>query len=167
MPARDIIIIAHNLRSIHNVGSILRTADGHGAEKVYLTGYSPYPRTTNDSRLPHIANKLTKQLHKTALGAEMADNIVYQEDIMTVVARLKTQGYQIVAVEQTDQSLMLPDYTPLAHIALIVGREVEGVEQSVLDQCDVAVEIPMSGRKESFNVSIAAAIALYHCRFAP
>ncbi len=147
MPARDIIIIAHNLRSIHNVGSILRTADGLGIKEIYLTGYSPYPKTPDDSRLPHISNKLTAQLHKTALGAETADNIIYNEDIMTVLATLKTRGYQIIAVEQTVNSVALPEYAPSEHIALVVGREVEGIEKTVLDQCDYAIEIPMIGRK--------------------
>lgn len=167
MSKRDVVIIAHNLRSVHNVGSILRTADGFGVKTIYLTGYSPYPMVPNDTRLPHIANKLTKQLHKTALGAEAAGNIVHQENIVAVLAELKEQGYQIIAVEQTTNSHMLPDYHPHKRIALIVGREVEGIEQSVLDQCDQVLEIPMIGSKESFNVSVAAAIALYHCRFAP
>lgn len=167
MPARDIVIIAHNLRSIHNVGSILRTADGLGIKEIYLTGYSPYPKTIHDSRLPHLANSITKQLHKTALGAENADNITHSEDIMSVISDLRNRGYQLTAVEQTATSVALPDFAPNYRIALILGREVEGIEQSVVDECDVTVEIPMSGQKESFNVSVAAAIALYHCRIAP
>ncbi len=167
MPKREIIIIAHNLRSIHNVGSILRTADGLGVKEIYLTGYSPYPKTNPDTRLPHLANSITKQLHKTALGAENAKNITHREDIMQVVSDLKTEGYQIAAVEQANGSVALPEYTPHNRVALIVGREVEGIERSVIDACDLTLEIPMSGQKESFNVSVASAIALYHCRFAP
>lgn len=162
---RSIILIAHNLRSIHNVGSLLRTAEGLGIEKVILSGYTPHPSHANDRRLPHEAAKITEQIKKTALGAEESQAWEYHQNLLPVLTHLKKQGYGIVALEQTPDSRELPKYHPPEKIAIIVGREVEGVEQEILDACDVAVEIPMFGKKESFNVVQAAAMALYHCRF--
>lgn len=163
---KQIILIAHNLRSCHNVGSLLRTAEGLGVDRVYLTGYTPYPlQGDNDTRMPHIAAKLHKQINKTALGAE--DMVAWQhiDNIESVIAELRGDGFVIAAVEQTDTSIALPDFRPPQKVALLMGREVEGVEPEVLAQCDHALEIPMFGRKESFNVVQAAAMALYHCRF--
>ena len=162
---RGIILIAHNLRSCHNVGSLLRTAEGLGVSKVILSGYTPHPTHANDRRLPHEAEKITRQIHKTALGAENLVPWEYHHDILPVLAKLKQAGYAVAAVEQTGDSRELPRYHPPQKIALLVGREVEGVEQEVLDACDIALEIPMFGKKESFNVVQAAAMALYHCRF--
>ncbi len=162
---RDIILIAHNLRSCHNIGSLLRTAEGLGAAKVILTGYSPYPLSAHDTRLPHLAAKIDKQIHKTALDAEHQVAWEHHEDITAVIHDLRQFGYTIAAVEQAPGSIVLPDFAPSDKIALLVGREVEGVEPEVLALCDQALEIPMFGHKESFNVVQAAAMALYHCRF--
>lgn len=162
---RTIVLIAHNLRSCHNVGSLLRTAEGLGVGQVYLTGYTPYPAEPHDTRLPHIAAKLSKQISKTALGAEQTQAWMHSEDIGVVIRQLKADGFTVVAVEQAADSIALPDYQPPEKVALLVGREVEGVESEVLAACDQAVEIPMFGHKESFNVVQAAAMALYHCRF--
>jgi 23S rRNA (guanosine2251-2'-O)-methyltransferase len=164
---RDIILIAHNVRSTHNIGSLLRTAEGLGVSKVYLTGYTPYPRQTKDTRLPHIADKLTAQIHKTALDAEELVSWEYRQDVLALIEELLGTAYQVMAVEQTKTAVALANFAPTDKIALVVGREVEGVEPQVLDACSGAVEIPMFGRKESFNVVQAAAMALYHCRFAP
>jgi len=163
----EVILIAHNLRSCHNVGSLLRTADGLGVKRVVLTGYTPYPQLTggHDSRMPHEVAKLQKQIHKTALGAEATQSWEHEDSITDVIAALRADGYVIVAVEQTPRSMPLPSFAPPAKIALLVGREVEGVEPEVLALCDQALEIPMSGHKESFNVVQAAAMALYHCKF--
>lgn len=163
----DIAIIAHNLRSCHNIGSLLRTAEGLGIKEVILTGYTPYPLMANDTRLPHIARKLHKQIQKTALGAEATQNWSHTEDIHSVLKRLRSEGYVIAALEQANGSTPLPDFKPLHKVALLVGREVEGVEPEVLAACDYVLEIPMFGAKESFNVTQTAAMALYHCRFAP
>lgn len=164
---RQLILIAHNLRSTHNVGSLLRTAEGLGVSHVYLTGYTPYPEKDGDVRLPHIARKVAKDIIKTALDAETMIPWTQAEDVEAVIADLKLNGYVVVAVEQTKTSQQLPDFKPSDKVALLVGREVEGVEPEVLDLCETAVEIPMFGRKESFNVVQAAAMALYHCRFSP
>lgn len=146
------------------MGAILRTAEGLGA-KVILTGYTPYPRLSNDTRLPHLADKITKQIAKTALGAERDAVWQQNDDIFAVLAKLKQEKFVIAALEQAPNSLTLPGYAPPLKIAIIVGREVEGVESAVLEAADIALEIPMSGQKESFNVSNAAAMALYHCKF--
>ena len=163
---RQVVLIAHNLRSCHNVGSLLRTADGLGVRRVYLTGHTPYPLMAEyDKRLPHLAAKLDRQIRKTALGAERSQAWKHSADIFPLLARLKAQGYTIVALEQSPEAVSLPGYQPTAKLALIVGREVEGVEPVVLAAADMMVEIPMLGQKESFNVVQAAAMALYHIVF--
>jgi len=155
----ETIVIAHNIRSTHNVGSIFRTCEGFGVKKIILSGYTPYPKTNNDPRLPHIAYKLTSQIHKTALGAETMVPFEYQE--LPDFALLRKDGYTIVGLEQNDRSVMLPDYHPPKKIALLLGEEVHGLTPELLDECDELVEIPMKGQKESFNVSVATGIALY------
>lgn len=157
----NVVLLAHNLRSTHNVGSLLRTAEGLGVKKVYFTGYTPYPLIDNDTRLPHESAKLSKQIHKTALGAE--NSILWEQnsDIETVIEDLKEQSYSITGLEQLPNSTKLNDYRPPKNVALILGREVEGLEPEVAKLCDTIIEIPMRGKKESFNVVQAAAIALY------
>jgi tRNA G18 (ribose-2'-O)-methylase SpoU len=162
---RSIVLIAHNLRSTYNVGSLFRTCDGLGVEKLYLTGYTPYPKQFHDSRLPHLADKIDHQISKTALGAEKAIIWKQNDDAMSIIKQLKNDGYLIAAIEQTADSQILSKFKPPPKLALIVGREVEGIEPEILKAANITLEIPMSGAKESFNVTIAAAIALYHCRF--
>lgn len=162
---RQIILIAHNLRSCHNVGSLLRTAEGLGVDKVILTGYTPYPLRAGDSRLPHEAVKINRQISKTALGADEHIAWEQQPSIEVVIDMLRRDGWTLAAVEQARGSIALPDFTPPSKVALLVGREVEGVEIDVLKLMDAVLEIPMFGQKESFNVVQAAAMALYHCRF--
>jgi 23S rRNA (guanosine2251-2'-O)-methyltransferase len=156
---KEIVVIAHNIRSTHNVGSIFRTCEGFGVLKLILSGYTPYPLVTGDSRLPHIANKLTAQIHKTALGAETMVAFEYQAqpDLLSLRAR----GYKIVGLEQDGRSTMTPDYLAPAKVALLLGEEVDGLTPELRNQCDDLIEIPMRGQKESFNVSVAAGIALY------
>lgn len=161
----EIVLIAHNLRSSHNVGSLLRTADGLGVEKVYLTGYTPYPIHEHDIRLPHIAQKVDKQIVKIALGAEKMIAWEHWDKIEALIEKLKRENFMVVALEQGSNAVRLPDFKPPAKVAIIIGREVEGIEPEVLEMCDKIVEIPMLGRKESFNVVQAAAMALYHMRF--
>lgn len=162
---RSVVLVAHNLRSCHNVGSLLRTADGLGVDEVYLTGYTPYPMQKDDDRLPHIAAKIHRQIQKTALGAEETMPWEHNPDVFGVLLTLRASGHTVAALEQTAGSISLPGWTPPAAIALVVGRETEGIEMDVLAACDLALEIPMSGKKESFNVVQAAAMALYHCWF--
>jgi 23S rRNA (guanosine2251-2'-O)-methyltransferase len=162
---RQIILIAHNLRSCHNVGSLLRTAEGLGVKQVFLTGYTPYPMTEHDSRLPHLARKIDQQIRKTALAAEENISWSHNESIQSCIADLRAKGYAIAALELDTSAKPLPTYNAPDRIALIVGREVEGIEHEVLNLSDICLQIPMLGKKESFNVVQAAAMALYHMRF--
>lgn len=161
MPA--IIVIAHNIRSTHNIGAFFRTAEGFGVEHIILSGYSPYPALEHgDTRLPHIRDKLTAQIHKTALGAETLVPFTYRE--IPPLAALRADGYRIVGLEQAPTSHTLPRYHAPDRIALVLGEEVHGIPPELLAQCDDIIEIPMDGRKESFNVSVAAGVALYQLR---
>ncbi len=162
---RKIAVIAHNIRSTHNVGSLFRTCDGLGVDSLYLTGYTPFPAMPSDDRLPHISSKLTKQIHKTALGAEETVYWEYVNNPIDVIQKLKTEGYTIAALEQTPDSQSLPEYDAPENIALILGEEVSGIPSDIMNETDVALEIPMFGSKESFNVSVATSMALYHFRF--
>lgn len=162
---RDIILIAHNLRSNHNVGSLLRTAEGLGVQRVILSGYTPHPAHANDRRLPHESARATAAIHKTALGAQDMVPWEYHRDILPVIAALQKAGWTVAAIEQSEDAIPLPGYHPPQKLALVVGREVDGIEYELLQACDKVLEIPMFGKKESFNVVQAAAMALYHVRF--
>lgn len=162
---RSIIVIAHDMRSTHNVGSLFRTAEGLGIEKIYLTGYTPHPRKNDDDRLPHIVEKLEKQLDKTALGATNMVDWEYKEDVRQVIDKLKSDSFEIIALEQAPNSVNLPDYDGPDRIALLLGTEVTGLPPEILQLATVTCEIPMFGKKESFNVVQAAAMALYKLRF--
>ena len=156
------IVIAHNIRSIHNIGSILRTCDGLGVTRVYCTGYTPYPEIPSDTRLPHLRAKITARIHKTALGAEKNVLVEHSVDLEPVLDKLARQGYELAALEQSPRSTLLAHFTPRANkLALLLGEEVHGIPQTLLARFDSIIEIPMSGKKESFNVSVAAGIALY------
>jgi tRNA G18 (ribose-2'-O)-methylase SpoU len=155
----EIIVIAYNIRSTHNVGSIFRTCEGFGVSRLILSGYTSYPAMENDPRLPHIRDKLTAQIHKTALDAENLVPFEYQET--PDVTQLKTDGYTIVGLEQDMRSIPLSAYKPPEKIVLWLGEEVEGMTAAERDLCDILVDIPMHGQKESFNVSVACGIALY------
>lgn len=158
----SLIIIAHNIRSIYNVGSLLRTCDGLGVAEVYLTGYTPYPSRAKDERLPHLAEKITKQISKTALGAEESVIWEYNQDIHAVMGKLRNNGYAIAGLEQTSNSVPMQDFTPPAKLALVLGSEVTGIDITLIDSLDYCLEIPMYGTKESYNVTCAAAMAMYH-----
>lgn len=155
----DILLIAHNIRSVHNVGSILRTADGFGVQRIIFSGYTPYPTSSADKRLPHIADKLTRQIHKTALGAEQTVAFTYQAE--PDFANLREQGYLIAGLEQSAHSTPLERYRPPDKVALLLGEETAGLTENLIAECDILLEIPMRGTKESFNVSVATGIALY------
>lgn len=165
MSKKSLVVIAHNIRSTHNVGALLRTAEGLGVEHVYLTGYTPYPYRSGDSRLPHIAQKLHKQIHKTALGAEDTNLWLQADSVEETIGKLRNQSYVIAGLEQTPNSIMLPDFKAPEKLAIILGSEVEGMNNDLIKQADVCLEIPMFGTKESFNVVEAASMTLYHCTF--
>ena len=156
---REIIVVANNIRSTHNVGSIFRTSEGFGVTKIILSGYTPYPEIDGDTRLPHIREKITAQIHKTALGAESMVPFEYQPELD--LSRLKSEEYLIVGLELDDRAVDISGYDPREKIVLVLGEEVEGIPEDMRDQCDDLIEIPMRGQKESFNVSVACGIALY------
>lgn len=162
---KSIVLVAHNIRSAHNVGSLLRSADGFGVKHVYLTGYTPYPKGPDDERLPHISKKVDFQIHKTSLDAEHTVPWSHREDIDKLISEL-AKRYLLVGLEQTPNSTTLNKFKSDDDIALFLGNEIEGIDQSILSKLDTCLEIPMLGQKESFNVAVAAAIALYHLRTA-
>ncbi|MBY0472981.1 TrmH family RNA methyltransferase [Patescibacteria group bacterium] len=148
-------VILHNIRSVHNVGSIFRTADGAGVSKIILSGYSPTPVDT--------AGQPRKDFEKVALGAGKMVAWSQTKTIGTAIRQLKKEGFTIVAVELDKKSISLFKYKPKKDekLALVLGNEVEGVSKATLKQCDVIVDIPMRGKKESLNVSVAAGVAMY------
>ncbi len=161
-----LILVLDNIRSTYNVGAILRTAEGFGVERVILSGYTP--RVHDDNVLPHLRDKLDREIHKTALGAEDLLDIYSSGDIFSDLKELHKQGWQIIGLENNIENV--PIYTLGSkdfnakitdRIVLILGEEVNGIDYSLYDIIDLFVEIPMKGKKESFNVSVAAGIALY------
>lgn len=166
MSKRKIVVIAHDIRSAHNVGSLLRTCEGIGVECVYLTGYTPYPYLPkNDTRLPHLALKLTKSISKTALGAEETQNWEHNDSLDSLFDSLKSSGFELIALEQSPKSIPINKYTMPDKVAILIGREVEGIDKGLLDRIPTHIEIPMYGNKESFNVIQATAMILYVARF--
>jgi tRNA G18 (ribose-2'-O)-methylase SpoU len=137
-----------DIRSGHNVGAMFRTADAIGVDKIYLTGY------TSEPSHPHVA--------KVSLGAEQWIPWEKYKQTGRLLTQLKKKGYNIVALEQTKMSVDIFKWRPKFPLALVVGNEVRGVEKKFLKLCDTHVEIPMVGKKESLNVSIASGIAMYH-----
>ena len=161
MASPTISVIAHNIRSTHNIGSIFRTCDGFGVEHLYLSGYSPYPAIDQDTRLPHIAEKMTNDITKTALGAEKTVPFTYSLHVEVTIDAFKAHGYKIVGLEQDESAIQLPDFKSPEKILLLLGEEVDGLTPDLRKRCDYLIEIPMRGQKESFNVSVATGIALY------
>ena len=149
-------IILHNIRSAHNVGSVFRTADGAGASKIYLTGYTPSPVDR--------FGREHKEIQKTSLGATQTVPYEVKEDIFSVLGKLKKESRQIVAVEQTEKSVDYRTFTPEEKTVFIFGNEITGIEEDVLSQTDAQIMLPMSGEKESLNISVCAGITLFHFR---
>ena len=158
----EIIIVLHNIRSAYNVGAILRTAEGLGISSVICSGYTPWFK--KPGLLPHLSSKLKHQIGKSALGAEEMVKVSWSEDINKALAELKGQGFQIIGLENNleQKSILLNDFkTDAKKIVLVLGEEVNGIPRELYPEIDLFLEIPMKGRKESFNVSVAAGIALY------
>ena len=159
---REIYLILDNIRSRENVGSIFRTADAVGVSKIYLCGITPRPKTNDELR---IMNYDSDKIAKTALGAEKAVPYEYIRDSWRIVTRLKMEGVFVVALEQTKDSVNIfkvkLSRSSGGSVALVVGYEVNGVSASVLSRADKKISIPMYGKKESLNVSVATGIALY------
>lgn len=153
---RNISVILSDIRSAENVGSIFRTADAAGVSRIYLAGYTPAPTDRFGRPNPKIA--------KAALGAEKSVPWESHSDALSLVGELKKKGIKVIAVEQHRGSVPYQTWHCPESAALILGNEVDGVPAEILNACDAVIEIPMSGAKESLNVSVAAGIALFHAR---
>lgn len=149
---RRIVLVAHNIRSLWNVGSFFRTADAFAVEKVYLTGYTGTPPR--------------KEISKTSLGADEWLPWEHADDPATVLAALKADGWTIAALELTPDAVDIATYDPPDKLCLILGHEVTGVSDDLIGLCDVALQIPMLGKKESLNVAVATGVALHRLRTA-
>ncbi|MCX5681485.1 MAG: RNA methyltransferase [Candidatus Omnitrophica bacterium] len=140
--------VLNNIRSLYNVGSIFRTADGAGVEKLWLCGITGHPPSA--------------MIAKTALGAEHQVEWEHQDDCLKVIRQLKAKGYQIIFLEQTKKSILYQKFVPNPPVCLVLGNEISGVSHELLKLCDEAVEIEMRGLKNSLNVSVAFGIVAYH-----
>ena len=147
---RKIRLLAHNVRSLWNVGSFFRTADAFAVERIYLTGYTACPPR--------------KEITKTAIGAEAFVPWEHRSDPLEVVEELERDGWKIVSLEIAPGSVDLSAYQPSGDTCLVVGHELSGVPREILDLSDAVVQIPMRGKKESLNVAVAAGIALHRLR---
>ena len=150
---QKISLLLLDIRSVHNVGSIFRTADAAGVECIYLAGITPTP-------LGRFGEK-RKDLSKVALGAEESVPWKVVSDVLSFLDEKKKEGFEIVALEQSKKSINYKNYKPQKPVLLIVGNEVGGVSEDVLSVCDRVIEIPQYGKKESLNVSVATGIALF------
>lgn len=155
-----VCLVAVDIRSALNVGSLFRTCDGLGAE-LMLVGISPRPKSDDDNRLPHISRKAHKAIAKTALGAEEVVEWRHADTLLEAKYILNKEGYKLAAIEQDKRSKPITSMDSSTPIALVLGREVEGLDGVELKMCEEVYEIPMQGSKESFNVSVAAGIALF------
>ena len=144
-----IVVVLDNIRSCHNIGSVFRTSDALLIEKIFLCGISSTPPD--------------KEIRKTALGAEYTVAWEYHADTLEAISTLKAQGYTVIAIEQVEKSISLSNYHPSENskLALVFGNEVKGVQQEVVNQCDLAIEIPQYGTKHSFNISVSVGIVLW------
>lgn len=162
----ELVLVLDNIRSAYNVGAILRTAEGFGVKQVILSGYTP--RVHDASLLPHLRDKLDREIHKTALGAEDMLDIYSCGDIIAELKKLRASGWQVIGLENNIEDERLCDIRSEEfrervgdRVVLILGEEVKGIDYSLYDIIDLFAEIKMVGRKESFNVSVAAGIAMY------
>jgi tRNA G18 (ribose-2'-O)-methylase SpoU len=144
-----VAVVLDNVRSMHNIGSIFRTADGFAVEQICLCGITARP--------PH------REIEKTALGATQSIYWTYYEDVLKAIEKLRLEGYQVIAVEQAEDSTMLNDFKPVAgkKYALVFGNEVNGVSEQVMQTIDICIEIPQFGTKHSFNIVVSAGIVLW------
>ena len=152
----QISLLLHNIRSAHNVGSIFRTADATGVSKIYLSGHTPTPIDR--------FGRMRKDIAKVSLGAEKDIDWESVNNVEKLIKKLKKENFEIVGLEQDKRSVDYRDYRVGGKALVILGEEVKGVTRYVLDLCDQIIEIPMHGKKESLNVSVAAGIILYALR---
>ncbi len=164
MAKREVVIVLDNIRSNHNVGSIFRTADALGVSKIYLCGTTPKPVDRFERPVGEIA--------KTALGAEKSIEWEYSKTTNVAIKKLKKSEVEIIAIEQSKDSVDYKKVKPKGNVVFVLGNEVDGINKSILKLCDVVAEIPMRGGlarnrssddigKESLNVSVAAGVAMF------
>lgn len=149
----DIRILIHNIRSAHNVGAMFRTADAAGVSHIILSGFTPCPLDR--------FKRPVKEIAKTALGAELTLPWEYFADPKEKISILKREGFTVVGIEQDSRAVDYKTYVPTEKILVLVGSEVDGLSEELREVCDVLIEIPMRGEKESLNVSVAFGIALF------
>ena len=150
---KQIAILLHNIRSTHNVGSIFRTADALGVNKIYLSGFTPTPLDRFD--------RPRKDIAKVALGAEKSISWEYATGPKKIIKKLKREKYKIIGLEQSDNSVDYKKVKVNYPVLFIIGNEVTGVENNILSLCDVIAEVSMKGKKESLNVSVVFGVALF------
>lgn len=144
-----ITIVLDDIRSLHNIGSVFRTADAFLIEKIYLCGITAIPPN--------------KEIHKTALGATETVAWEYDKDVLAVISKLKKDGLKVYAVEQVENSISLENFKAVENTkhALVFGNEVFGVKQEAVESCDGTIEIPQLGTKHSLNISVSAGIVIW------
>ena len=150
MEKLPVVVVLDNVRSLQNVGAFFRTADAFAVEQIALCGITATPPN--------------RDIHKTALGAELTVKWSYHKETTACIEELRQAGYRILAIEQVEGAAMLNEFTPNPNekYALIFGNEVFGVNQQVVDRCDGAIEIPQAGTKHSINVSVSGGVVLWH-----
>ncbi len=153
IPKTQYILILPNIRSAQNVGSMFRTADAVGITQIYIVGYTPTPIDKFGRKRPDIA--------KASLGAEDAIHWEYKKTLPPLIKSLKKEGYKIIAIEQSKNSVNYRKIKQTPKMVFVMGNEVEGLPESILKICDNVAEIPMAGSKESLNVSVACGVALF------
>jgi tRNA G18 (ribose-2'-O)-methylase SpoU len=149
----DFVLVLPDIRSAINIGAIFRTADAVGISKIYLTGYTPRPSDK--------FGRVQKDISKSALGAETWIPWEYKEKLSLLINQLKKEGYLIVAIEQNKKSIDYRKIKIKKKTAFILGSEVGGLNKNILNKCDQITEIPMFGKKESLNVSVACGVGLF------
>ncbi len=164
-----LVVVLDDVRSLYNVGSVFRTSDAFRVEAICLCGITATPdevREEDGTLVRDCTLKASQEIHKTALGAEESVAWRYYETAIEAVAALKEDGYEVLAIEQCHGSTMLNDFTPAFEdkkkYAVVLGNEVKGVHQEVVDMCDGCLEIPQYGTKHSLNVSVTAGIVIWH-----
>ncbi len=164
-----LVVVLDDVRSLYNVGSVFRTSDAFRVEAIYLCGITATPDEVRDEDGTLVRDctlKASQEIHKTALGAEESVAWRYYKTAVEAVAALKADGYTVLAVEQCHGSTMLNDFKPAfgdkKKYAVVLGNEVKGVHQEVVDMCDGCLEIPQYGTKHSLNVSVTAGIVIWH-----
>ncbi|MBQ3306278.1 TrmH family RNA methyltransferase [Candidatus Saccharibacteria bacterium] len=162
----EVVLVLHNIRSTYNVGAILRTFEGFGGTSVVCSGFTPC--SARPGILPHLAEKLDRQIGKTALGAEKTLSVAFIDDILEFLSSEKAAGSVLVGLENNIADSRVRPLSSCkealdgaSRAILVVGEEVDGISKEILELLDVIFEIPMKGSKESFNVSVATGVAFY------